>query len=219
MATRTIAAGAFKQGCLRILDEVAETHREVVITKRGKAVAKLVPVRQEREREEEVLARLRGKARLLVPEEDFLRPLTQEAGWNLDGERWPLVVLDTHAAVWWAGDPTRLGRKARTRIETEDRLRIPSIVFWEVALLVRKRKLDLGMSVGDWADAIQSVPRVETLPLTAEICGAGRCVADAPRSRRSFHLGRDRCAHGGDRATGRLSALRRWHSMSKAARR
>lgn len=87
MATRTIPAGAFKQGCLRILDEVAETHREVVITKRGKAIAKLVPVQHQREREEEILARLRGKAKLLVPEKEFLRPLTEEAGWNLSGKR------------------------------------------------------------------------------------------------------------------------------------
>ena len=80
-----------------------------------------------------------------------------------------MVVLDTHATVWWASDPTRLGRAARARLETEDRLGIPTIVFWEVALLVRKRKLDLGMPVNDWADAIQSVPRVEALALTAQI--------------------------------------------------
>lgn len=87
MAKKTIPAGAFKQGCLRILDEVAETHGEVVITKRGKPVAKLVPVKEEREREEEVLARLRGKARMLVSEEEFLQPMTSEAGWDLEGKR------------------------------------------------------------------------------------------------------------------------------------
>lgn len=87
MASKTIAAGVFKQGCLRILDEVAETHQEVVITKRGKPVAKLVPVKQEREREQEILATLRGKSRMLVSEQDFLRPLTAEAGWDLGGER------------------------------------------------------------------------------------------------------------------------------------
>ena len=87
MATRTIPAGAFKQGCLRILDEVAETHREVVITKRGKPVAKLVPVQQEREREEEILAQLRGRSKMLVSESEFLRPLTSEAGWDLADER------------------------------------------------------------------------------------------------------------------------------------
>ena len=86
MATKTIPAGAFKQGCLRILDEVAETHREVVITKRGKPVAKLVPVQPAREREEEILGRLRGKSRMLVSEPEFLRPLTAEAGWDLEGK-------------------------------------------------------------------------------------------------------------------------------------
>jgi prevent-host-death family protein len=87
MSTKTIPAGAFKQGCLRILDEVAETHQEVVITKRGKPVAKLVPVKQEKEREEEILATLRGKAKMLVNEREFLRPLTAEAGWDLKGKR------------------------------------------------------------------------------------------------------------------------------------
>lgn len=87
MSIKTIPAGAFKQGCLRILDEVAETHREVVITKRGKPVAKLVPMQPEREREEDILARLRGKSRMLVSEREFLQPLTAEAGWDLEGKR------------------------------------------------------------------------------------------------------------------------------------
>ena len=60
--TKTIPAGVFKQGGLRLLDEVAETHREIVITKRGAPVARLVPVKQEREREEEILATLRRRA-------------------------------------------------------------------------------------------------------------------------------------------------------------
>jgi prevent-host-death family protein len=38
-----IAAGKFKAQCLRILDEVNETHEPVTITKRGKTVARLVP--------------------------------------------------------------------------------------------------------------------------------------------------------------------------------
>ena len=58
--TKTIPAGVFKQGGLRLLDEVAETHREIVITKRGEPVARLVPVKQERA--EEILATLRGRA-------------------------------------------------------------------------------------------------------------------------------------------------------------
>lgn len=41
---RTIAAGKFKAQCLRLLDEVAETGETIVVTKRGKAVAKIEPV-------------------------------------------------------------------------------------------------------------------------------------------------------------------------------
>lgn len=41
---RTIAAGQFKAQCLRLLDEVAETGETIVVTKRGKAVAKIEPM-------------------------------------------------------------------------------------------------------------------------------------------------------------------------------
>ena len=39
-----IPAGEFKTRCLALLDEVAETGREIIVTKRGKPVAKLVPL-------------------------------------------------------------------------------------------------------------------------------------------------------------------------------
>ncbi|NDL56761.1 type II toxin-antitoxin system prevent-host-death family antitoxin [Phytoactinopolyspora sp. XMNu-373] len=39
-----MAAGQFKAVCLRVLDEVAETGMPVTITKRGRPVARLVPV-------------------------------------------------------------------------------------------------------------------------------------------------------------------------------
>ena len=39
----TIPAGEFKTHCLRLMDEVAQRHSEIVITKFGKPVAKLVP--------------------------------------------------------------------------------------------------------------------------------------------------------------------------------
>mgnify|MGYP002636328402 CR=1 FL=1 len=39
----TIAAGKFKDTCLKTLDEVAATRTPVVITKRGRPVATLVP--------------------------------------------------------------------------------------------------------------------------------------------------------------------------------
>lgn len=41
---RTIPAGRFKQTCLQLLDEVEESGEVIVVTKRGRAVAQLVPL-------------------------------------------------------------------------------------------------------------------------------------------------------------------------------
>ena len=38
-----IAAGKFKDQCLKILDRVAETRTPVVVTKRGRPIASVVP--------------------------------------------------------------------------------------------------------------------------------------------------------------------------------
>ena len=43
---RTIKASEFKAKCLQLMDEVAESGEEIVITKFGKPVARLGPLRQ-----------------------------------------------------------------------------------------------------------------------------------------------------------------------------
>ena len=43
---RTMKASEFKAKCLRLMDEVAETGEEIVITKNGRPVSKLTPVRK-----------------------------------------------------------------------------------------------------------------------------------------------------------------------------
>ena len=40
---RTIKASEFKAKCLKLMDEVAESGEEIVITKHGRPVSKLVP--------------------------------------------------------------------------------------------------------------------------------------------------------------------------------
>lgn len=43
----TVSAGDFKARCLKLMDEVALTRRPLLITKHGRAVARVVPVEQE----------------------------------------------------------------------------------------------------------------------------------------------------------------------------
>lgn len=41
-----IAAGEFKAKCLKLMDEINKTHEEILITKHGRPVAKLIPLEQ-----------------------------------------------------------------------------------------------------------------------------------------------------------------------------
>jgi prevent-host-death family protein len=73
MTVRTISASRFKAECLAMLDEVAATGEEVVVTKRGRAVARVSPVAQPES--------LRGSVTFNVSDEELLEPLDVE--WNV----------------------------------------------------------------------------------------------------------------------------------------
>ena len=46
MVIKTIAAGTFKARCLRLMDEVQSTRQPLLITKKGRPVAKLIPANE-----------------------------------------------------------------------------------------------------------------------------------------------------------------------------
>ena len=96
-----------------------------------------------------------------------------------------LVVLDTHALIWWTGVPELLGRRAAAALRSAERVGIPAICFWETALLVRKRRLQLGTTTAAWAATVRAIPRVEVLDLTADIALAADALVmhDDPADR------------------------------------
>lgn len=71
-------AGVFKAKCLKVMDDVKRLKREVVITKFGKPVAKLVPVDGDEQRN--VFGYLKGAVQI---KENIVAPL--EERWNADG--------------------------------------------------------------------------------------------------------------------------------------
>jgi len=60
--TQRIAAEAFKAQCLALLDEVDREGKEIVVIKRGRPVARLVPVRSETS---VIFGRLKGTGRVV----------------------------------------------------------------------------------------------------------------------------------------------------------
>ncbi len=80
-----------------------------------------------------------------------------------------MVVLDTHTVLWWATEPSRLGARARDVLTEADWLGVPAIVFWELAMLVRRGRLELDLPVREWTTRLLAIPRIEPLALTAEV--------------------------------------------------
>ena len=76
MKSKTIPAGAFKARCLAIMDEVAAKRESVIITKRGKPVAKLVPLEKEKD---DIFGFLQGKGKVLG---DIVSPILTPEEWG-----------------------------------------------------------------------------------------------------------------------------------------
>jgi prevent-host-death family protein len=80
MDNRHVAAADFKANCLRLMDEVARERRPIIITKRGKPVAKLVPV--EELEPVDLFGRMAGTIKICG---DIISPI-EDAGWTGDEE-------------------------------------------------------------------------------------------------------------------------------------
>jgi prevent-host-death family protein len=74
---REIPASEFKARCLALLDEVAMSGEAIVVTKRGRPVARLEPLSEP--------PSLRDSVEFLVSDEELIAPL--EVEWDADGRQ------------------------------------------------------------------------------------------------------------------------------------
>lgn len=83
-----------------------------------------------------------------------------------------MIVLDTHAWIWWVSSPEFLSETAKQVIDeavTERNIFISSISAWEVAILVSRGRLKLTMSPGDWVAASEALPFFDFVPVSNSI--------------------------------------------------
>ncbi len=83
-----------------------------------------------------------------------------------------MIVLDTHALIWWISDPDRLSAKAKSAIskaKTQKSIYVSSISVWEIAMLVKKGRLKLKYEVNEWLRKIEALPFVKFWPVTNKI--------------------------------------------------
>ena len=72
---RRMAAGEFKAKCLAIMDEVNETGRPLLITKRGQPSIKIFPARKFEKKRDSFIGRLEGVMTIVGDPDDLIKPI------------------------------------------------------------------------------------------------------------------------------------------------
>lgn len=83
-----------------------------------------------------------------------------------------MIVLDTHALIWWLADPAKLSAAARKTINdrvAKHAVGVSAASVLEVATLVRRKRLLLTTTFEEWLADVRQLPELELLPITAEI--------------------------------------------------
>lgn len=78
-----------------------------------------------------------------------------------------MVVLDTHVLLWWAVDPDRLSSGAAASLAAMERQGgfASSISIWELGVKIQRGKLEIGISIDEFARRIRKSGIIELLPV------------------------------------------------------
>ena len=80
-----------------------------------------------------------------------------------------MIVLDTHAWLWWVAAPRKVSRAATNAIERADRVGVSTASLFELVELVERQRVALKAPVRDWIRSALGGALVESLPVTSEI--------------------------------------------------
>jgi PIN domain nuclease of toxin-antitoxin system len=78
------------------------------------------------------------------------------------------VVLDTSELLRWTLSPDSLTPAVRQAIESAERVVISAISIWEIALKVKRGRLDLLSSVEDYVSSLETLHALEIRPVDVQ---------------------------------------------------
>ena len=82
-----------------------------------------------------------------------------------------MIVLDTHALIWWvSGGP--LSEKAGMAIHRSCAtlgLYASTMTAWEIAMLVKKGRLELTLDAAEWIRQVEALPELHFVPVDVDI--------------------------------------------------
>lgn len=83
-----------------------------------------------------------------------------------------MIVLDTHALVWWVTGAPALSARARRALQsvTPRQPAIASAIsVFEIATAVRRGRLQFSIALDQWLNDLRVLPELKLEPVTADI--------------------------------------------------
>lgn len=80
-----------------------------------------------------------------------------------------MILLDTHAWLWWATQSKKLSIKAKKAIDKANEIGVSVISCWEVAMLVEKGRLGFSIDLQEWIHKALNLKNVSAVPITPDI--------------------------------------------------
>ncbi len=83
-----------------------------------------------------------------------------------------MILLDTHAWIWWLSDPSELSERALQAIDDEveqGEIVVSAISCWELVLLERKGRIELEMTPENLVRRSAALPFLRYIPISPEI--------------------------------------------------
>lgn len=96
-----------------------------------------------------------------------------------------MIVLDTHALLWWVNDPSTLSKPAKKAIDASVKsksIHVSCISSWEIALLVARDRLRLALDVRDWLCRCEALPFLTFVPVSNAIAVESVRLPDFPHA-------------------------------------
>ena len=69
--------------------------------------------------------------------------------------------------MWWQAKHRHLGKRAKAAIDRAERLLVPTVACFEVAILVARGRVKLDRTIEEWIGDLETDARVELVPLSA----------------------------------------------------
>jgi PIN domain nuclease of toxin-antitoxin system len=89
-----------------------------------------------------------------------------------------LILLDTHAVIWWIEDSGRLSERASEAIAADSPPLISPISLWELAVLVERGRVSVDRDLPSWCRDLLASGKGRIATLTPSAAIAAACLPE-----------------------------------------